>query len=207
MSVLDLESNELCFCLNNSGISGLGFKSFSDKILIDMENEFEQPIINFKPADLKRYFINHLNKIYCAKNHLVENFPAVLELATFADLKETIKNSIEDLRNQIARMREIYSILKISYEPGSCRMFQGLIDELFIGARQDVDNPELRDMSIIYYLQNLESLEMASFHALQMAAIKFKNNDINELLAENFDDAKTERAMLRLLTAKYLTSN
>ena len=62
-------------------------------------------------------------------------------------------------------------------------------------------------MSIIYYLQNLESLEMASLHALQMAAIKFNNDDINELLKDNFQEAKTERAMLRLLTAKYLTSS
>lgn len=62
-------------------------------------------------------------------------------------------------------------------------------------------------MSIIYYLQNLESLEMASFHALQMAAIKFNNDDINELLMDNFQEAKTEKAMLRLLTAKYLTSS
>jgi len=47
---------------------------------------------------------------------------------------------------------------------------------------------------------------MASFHALQMASMKFNNSDINELLKENFDDAKAERAMLRLITAKYLTS-
>ena len=172
-----------------------------------MENQPEQPTINFQPSDLKRYFIHHLSKIYCAKNHLVDNFPEVLRLATFADLKEVINNNIEDLRNQIARMREIYQILNIDYEPGSCRMFQGLIDELFRGANEDVGNPELRDMSIIYYLQNLESLEMASFHALQMAAIKFNNDDINELLKDNFQEAKTERAMLRLLTAKYLTSS
>jgi len=175
--------------------------------MFNMENQPEYPAINFQPKDLRRYFINHLNKIYCAKNHLIQNFPKVLLHATFSDLKEVIKNSINDLRNQLTRMREIYEILDVNYVPGSCRMFEGLIDELFIAAEEESANPELRDMSIIYYLQNLESLEMASFHALQMAAIKFNNNDINELLKDNFEDAKTERAMLRLITAKYLTSS
>jgi hypothetical protein len=47
---------------------------------------------------------------------------------------------------------------------------------------------------------------MASFHALQMAAVKFKNDNINALLKDNFDEAKTEGTMLLLITAKYLTS-
>jgi len=171
-----------------------------------MENHSEHPTINFQPKDLRRYFINHMSKIYCAKSHLVKNLPKVLDLATFSDLKEAINGGINDLHNQISRMREIYKILDASYEPGSCRMFEGLIDELFTAAEEEAGAPELRDMSIIYYLQNLESLEMSSFHALQMASIKFNNSDIIELLKENFDDAEAERAMLRLITAKYLTS-
>jgi len=170
------------------------------------QNQSRQPQMNLQPGDLRHYFISHLNKIYCAKNHLVENLPAVLKLATFADLKGAIEDGLNDLRNQIARMREIYAIMKENYEPGTCTMFKGLIDDLFRGAEQESGSSELRDMSIIYYLQNVESLEMASFHALQMAAIKFKNEDINALLKDNFEEAKTERTMLRLITAKYLTS-
>ena len=161
--------------------------------------------MNLQPGDLREYFINHLNKIYCAKNHLVHNFPAILDLATFADLKEAIEENINDLRNQIARMREIYEIMNEKYEPQSCQMFAGLIDDLYDGIKRD-SSLELQDMSIIYYMQNIESLEMASFHALQMAAVKFKNEDINALLKDNFDTAKAERTILRLLTAKYLTS-
>jgi ferritin-like metal-binding protein YciE len=173
---------------------------------MENKNQSQQPKMNLQPAELKQYFIGHLNKIYCAKNHLVENFPAVLKLATFADLRDAIEDGINDLRKQIARMREIFQIMKEKYEPGTCQMFEGLISDLFRGAKEETGSSELRDMSIIYYLQNIESLEMASFHALQMAAVKFKNEDINALLKDNFDEAKTERTMLRLITAKYLTS-
>ena len=173
---------------------------------METEPQPEQPEMNLQPADLKQFFMSHLNKIYCAKNHLVDNFPAVLKLATFADLKGAIEESIGELRNQITRMREIYQIMKQNYEPAACKMFTGLIDDLFYGIKHENSSAELKDMSIIYYLQNIESLEMASFHALQMAAVKFKNDDINALLKDNFEEAKTERTMLRLIMAKYLTS-
>src|SRR4051812_36520915 len=101
--------------------------------------------MNLQPGDLKEYFINHLNKIYCAKNHLVHNFPAILDLATFADLKEAIEENINDLRNQIARMREIYEIMNEKYEPQSCQMFVGLIDDLYDGIKRD-SSLELQDM-------------------------------------------------------------
>ncbi|HKG06416.1 MAG TPA: DUF892 family protein [Pedobacter sp.] len=172
---------------------------------MENEDQSQRPEMGLHSADLRRYFIEHLNKIYCAKSHLVENFPAVLKLATFSDLKDAIEGGIRDLLNQLARMREIFQIMHEKYEPGTCGIFAGLIEDLFQGAHEQHGRPELRDMSIIYYLQNIESLEMASFHALQMAAIKFKNNDINDLLQDNFDEAKTERALLRLITAKYLT--
>lgn len=169
-------------------------------------HESQRPEIKLQSADLKRFFMSHLDKIYCAKNHLVDNFPAVLSLATFADLKGAIEDSISELQNQISRMREIYQIMKQNYEPAACKMFSGLIDDLFYGAKHEDNTPELRDMAIIYYLQNIESLEMASFHSLRMAAVKFQNDDINALLKDNFDEAKTERSMLRLIMAKYLTS-
>lgn len=162
--------------------------------------------VNIQPGDLKRYFLNHLNKLYCAKGHLVSRLPAVLDLAKFADLREAISETIADISSQLVRMREIYQIMDADYESSNCRMFMGLIDDLFSGVADEEGNPELQDMSIIYYLQNIESLEMASFHALQMAAVKFENEDVSQLLQDNFDEAKAERTLLRLITAKYLVN-
>ncbi|RZJ87059.1 MAG: DUF892 family protein, partial [Chryseobacterium sp.] len=64
--------------------------------------------------------------------------------------------------------------------------------------------PELQDLSIIFYLQNIESVEMASFQVLQMAAVKLHNNHINKLLKDNYDEAKTDRTLLLLISSKYI---
>jgi hypothetical protein len=60
---------------------------------------------------------------------------------------------------------------------------------------------ELRDMSILFYLQNIESMEV-----LRIAAVKLKNKQIKQLLTENVDEAKESRTLLLLISAKYITS-
>ena len=80
----------------------------------------------------------------------------------------------------------------------------GLIDDAFTAIQQHSNDPWLRDMSILFYLQNIENLEVASFQALQIAAVKLKNKDIERLLKENFNSAKADRSLLLMLSAKYI---
>jgi len=61
-------------------------------------------------------------------------------------------------------------------------------------------------MSILFYMQNIESVEMASFQVLQIAAVKLRNKLVGQLLKENFDEAKADRTLLLLVTTKYVVS-
>ena len=81
-----------------------------------------------------------------------------------------------------------------------------MIEDAFIAVKQQGSDPELRDMSILFYMQNIESVEMTSFQVLQIAAVKLKNKQISQLLKENFEAAKEDRALLLMVSAKYITS-
>ncbi|MDO7743345.1 MAG: DUF892 family protein, partial [Pedobacter sp.] len=59
-------------------------------------------------------------------------------------------------------------------------------------------------LSIIFYLQNIESVEMASFQILQMAAVRLNNKHISQLLKENYEEAKSDRTLLLLISSKYI---
>jgi ferritin-like metal-binding protein YciE len=63
---------------------------------------------------------------------------------------------------------------------------------------------ELQDLSIIFYLHNIENVEMVSFQILQMAATKLKDRQISNLLQENYDQAKADRVLLLLISSKYM---
>lgn len=162
--------------------------------------------INLGSEKLKLFFIRHLDHIYSAKSHLVTKLPLLVNEAEFADLKDAICQTVSDVEKQLARMEVIYTLLDEEVSTGSIQGLTGLVEDAFVAINKQHGEPELRDLSIIYYLQNIESVEMASFQILQMAAVKLKNKQIDQLLKDNYDEAKADRTLLLLISSKYITN-
>jgi ferritin-like metal-binding protein YciE len=162
--------------------------------------------INLGSEKLKVFFLKHLDRIYAAKLHLVSKLPGLAQEVQFPDLKSAILKTVSDVENQITRMQIIYTLLDATCCKGSINGLTGLIEDAFEAINEQSGESELRDLSIIFYLQNIESVEMASFQILQMAAVKLKNNQINQLLKENYDEAKADRTLLLLISSKYIIS-
>ncbi|MBE9462152.1 DUF892 family protein [Dyadobacter subterraneus] len=157
-------------------------------------------------ADLEKFFIFHLNKIYAAKKLLVEELPSLLTSVHFSDLQEAIKDTIEAVKKQIIRMDKIFQILSTDFSSGHSAGLQGLLEDSFNDIKVYQTNPELRDMSILFYLHNIESIEMASFQILEMASVKLKNDQIKDLIKRNYQDAKADRTLFLLINAKYIST-
>jgi len=162
--------------------------------------------INLGSEKLKIFFIKHLDRIYGAKLHLVSKLPTLIEEAEFEDLKNAIEETVAGVEKQIARMEIIYSLLDAEASKGSIHGLTGMVQDAFEAINEQTGEAELRDLSIIFYLQNIESVEMASFQILQMAAVKLRNKHVSQLLKENYEEAKTDRTLLLLISAKYITN-
>jgi len=162
--------------------------------------------INLGSEKLKLFFIKHMDRIYGAKLHLVSRLPGIAQEVEFADLRNAILETVEDVERQIARMEVIYSLLDAEVSKGSIHGLTGMIQDAFEAINEQRGEAELRDLSIIFYLQNIESVEMASFQILQMAAVRLKNKHISQLLKENYEEAKADRTLLLLISSKYITN-
>ncbi|MCE6992969.1 DUF892 family protein [Dyadobacter sp. CY323] len=162
--------------------------------------------INVERSDLERFFVHHLHKIYAAKTMLVTELPELMNNAHFSDLREAIHTTIEDVKQQIERMKQIYEMLPVDFSEVHSNGLKGLIDDSFNDIKLHSKNPELRDMSILFYLHNIESIEMASFQILEMAAVKLRNDQIKQLIKQNYEQAKADRTLLLLISAKYMAT-
>ena len=162
--------------------------------------------INLSKQDLIEFFIHHLNKVYAAKSHLLDRLPEILYQVQFQDLEGAIFETIEIVRNQRERMRDIYQIMGAEISSGRVNGLKGLIDDSFEEIKSHQGNAELRDMSIMFYMTNIEATEMASFQVLQLLSVKIGNDKIKALIKENFDEAQSGKALLLLITTKYLTT-
>lgn len=154
---------------------------------------------------LRQFFIQHLDHVYLAKQHLISKLPMMANQAQFSDLKSAIIDTISTVEKQLARLELIYTLMDEVVSDRQMYGLTGLINDAFESILEYADEPELRDLSILFYLQNIESLEMSSFQILQMTAVKF-DKQILKLLKENYDDAKAGRTLFLLLSSKYIIS-
>ena len=157
-------------------------------------------------GELNEFFVDHLNRIYCAKSHLVRRFPELADQANFKDLKNAILETTLDVGNQILRMDEILTMMGQVHLATNCKGMIAMLEEAFDAVQDQNEYTTKRDMAILYYMHTIESMEMASFQLLRMVAVKLKNRDISQLLQENYDEAKEDRTLLLLITARYLVN-
>jgi ferritin-like metal-binding protein YciE len=154
-----------------------------------------------KDTDLHDFFISHLNRIFCAKNQLVERLPELRRKVEFRDLELAIGETIEVVELQIARMKQIYILLDSFNRYEDCSGLAGLLDETFQAIREHSDNGAFRDLSILFYLQIIEGVEMTSFGILMHVADKLGRPDVEQLLLECYDEAKDDRVLLTQISA------
>ncbi len=153
---------------------------------------------------LLKFFSGHLDRIYCGKQHLINSMPALAEQAHFSDLKLAILELRDDVRKQIDRMTEIYKILQIEQSDAGCVGMTALLQEMFEGIDSNRGEKPLCDLSLIFYLQNIESIETTSFQMLRLTALKLNNREVSQLLKESFDEAKEDRGLLMQIGEAFL---
>ncbi len=66
-----------------------------------MESIARNPGSSLSKAELKHFFLSHLNRIYCAKSQLVEKLPLLEDKAAFLDLQQAIEETIDVVRLDI----------------------------------------------------------------------------------------------------------
>ena len=162
------------------------------------------PSKELSQSELRHFFISHLHRIYCAKSQLVEKLPEIGKRSHYTDLWQAIDETVDIVRNQIVRMKEIYIKMDAFYQSESCIGLVGILDETFQSIGDPQDSAALRDLSILFYMQNIESIEMASFKTMIYIADKLAQPDIAQLLLECYDEAKEDKALLKAITASYL---
>jgi ferritin-like metal-binding protein YciE len=155
-------------------------------------------------SELKQFFVSHLNRIYCAKSQLEDKLPIITGNAHSHDLRLAVSQTIDVVAVQIGRLEEIYARLGTSYTPESCLGLLGFLDEAFQSIGPPLDRPSLRDLSILFYMQNIESIEMVSFEVMMRVADKLNERSVVELLHECYVEARQDQALFSSMVGKYL---
>jgi ferritin-like metal-binding protein YciE len=130
-----------------------------------------------------------------AEKQLVAALPKVAAAASSPELKDAIKEHLEETKTHVKRLEEVQGMLGVSGAT-TCKGMQGLVaeGEEVIGKGGD---PTANDAAIIASAQRIEHYEIAGYGTARTLAGELDYGDAERLLNETLDE---ESAADKLLT-------
>lgn len=159
--------------------------------------------IKFESDHLKKIFLEHLNSIYCGKQHLVNFFDEVVNLATLQELKTAIQECCHDARTQLLQLNMIYSSIGEDQSKINILGMKAMTLEAYIVAIKAGKTPVERDVFIVFYLQLIEGIEITYFKVLKNLAKAIGYS--HTVLDQPFDLAIENRIIFEKIYQEYIT--
>jgi ferritin-like metal-binding protein YciE len=133
--------------------------------------------------------LHGLKDIYYAENQIVKSLPKLIGKATSRELTKGLQDHLEETKNQVARLDQVFK--KLGQEPQGvkCPAIDGLITEADEVAGEVADK-EVLDAAIVGAAQSVEHYEIARYGTLIAWAESLGHDDIIRLLKTNLNEEK-----------------
>jgi ferritin-like metal-binding protein YciE len=133
--------------------------------------------------------LHGLQDIYYAENQIVKSLPGMVDKATNRELSKGLKDHLEETRNQIARLDQVFQKLGEQPRGVKCPAIDGLITEADEVAGEVADK-EVLDAAIVGAAQSVEHYEIARYGTLIAWAESLGRDDVIRLLTTNLNEEK-----------------
>ena len=140
-------------------------------------------------ATMDDLLLHGLKDIYYAENQIIKSLPKLIEKATNRDLTKGLKDHLEETKNQVARLDQVFKKLGQDPQGVQCPAIDGLISEADEVAGE-VAEKEVLDAAIIGSAQAVEHYEIARYGTLIAWAESVGHDDIVRLLNTNLNEEK-----------------
>jgi ferritin-like metal-binding protein YciE len=145
--------------------------------------------------DLSGLFHHTLKDVYFAENAILKALPKMAQAAQSADLKEAFQTHLEQTREQVSRLEQVFELLGEKAEGEPCEAIQGIIREGEEVMEEFRGGPAL-DAGLIAAAQAVEHYEIARYGSLCTWAEQLDMDEAKELLGETLDEEETTDQLL-----------
>ncbi|MBB3055031.1 DUF892 family protein [Mucilaginibacter gotjawali] len=152
---------------------------------------------------LKKTFLEHLNYIYFGKQHLLHFFDEVKGLARLNVLKQAIQEAIDDTISQIGQLDETYTAIHETPAKTNTLGIKALTLEAYLSAIKAGKTPLEKDVFILFYMQQIEGIEITYFKVLKNLAIAIGYN--STFLDQPFDLAVDNKILFEEIYKEYIS--
>jgi ferritin-like metal-binding protein YciE len=152
---------------------------------------------------LKKTFLEHLNYIYYGKQHLIDFFIEIKGLATLNVLKMAIQETNDDTEDQLHQLEKIYNSIGESPAKTNTLGIKAMTLEAYIAAIKAGKTPLERDVFILFYLQQIEGIEITYYKVLKNLAKAIGYS--NSFLDQPFNLAVENKILFESIYKEYIS--
>ncbi|MBS0028443.1 YciE/YciF ferroxidase family protein [Chitinophaga sp. 22321] len=141
-------------------------------------------------------FVEELKDIYWAEKNLVKALPKMQKAATSDDLSTCIGNHLEETKEHVARLEEVFELLGKKPQAKKCEAMEGLIAEGQEVLADTEADTAVRDAGIIIASQKIEHYEISAYGSLRTLANVMGHTEVAKLLEQTLQEEKNADSLL-----------
>jgi ferritin-like metal-binding protein YciE len=134
-------------------------------------------------------FVHTLQDIYYAEQHITKALPKMISKVSNPDLKRGLQDHLEQTRNQVTRLEQVFRMLGQPAKAVTCPAIDGILQEAdeILGDAKDV---EVLDSAAAAAAQAVEHYEIARYGTLIAWARELGRDDTVSLLEQTLEEEK-----------------
>jgi ferritin-like metal-binding protein YciE len=146
---------------------------------------------------LQELLVDEVRDLYHAEKQLVKALPKLAKATSHEDLREAIETHLDETREQVTRLEEVFSALGEKVQAKACEGMQGIIKE---GSEliQEEETGAVLDAGIIASAQRAEHYEIGAYGTCVAWARLLGLDEVVSLLEQTLEE---EKAADKKLTA------
>ena len=141
-------------------------------------------------SQLEKFFTDSLKDIYWAEKALTKALPKMQKAATTDELKNAIGEHLEQTKEQVTRLEQVFEIMGQKAVAKKCDAMEGLIKEGESIVEETEDGSMTRDVAIIMAAQKVEHYEIATYGGLVQLATVLGQDEAASILEQTLQEEK-----------------
>jgi ferritin-like metal-binding protein YciE len=152
-----------------------------------------------KIETLRELLVEELKDLYSAETQITKALPKLAKAASDAKLKQAFEHHLEETKQQVVRLEQIFEQLGESPKGKTCEGMKGLLKEGDERAGEDGE-PEVLDAGLISAAQRVEHYEIAAYgSAHTFAELRYQAHPGGEKDQRGSEGGLTVRRSMRVL--------
>ncbi len=189
---------------NKANVTHRNMQEGGSSDVMDAATETRNKSSESKNNLLEQLFLNLLQDIYWAEEHLEKMLQSMKEAATTEELEEAFEDHLLATQKHKSRLQKVFQLIGKEAKAKKCDAMEGLTKEAQQIINETKENTMTRDAALIIAAQKIEHYEIAAYGSLVQLALTLGYGKAADLLERTLWEEEDTDQLLTSIAEEYI---